>query len=741
MEQKRLFLFFALSMAIVVGWTQVIVPVFFPELLQPPVKQQADAEPDKIPPGEVPPDAAAPDQVVADADQPAASAETSEKNASNGGGKKAPTKAGEAAVVAEGADANPSDTPPAPPEWLTFPEVAVDLGSLDPKTGYFQHVVLTSRGAAVHTIELNDPRYRDLTDPKQPLRVVETISPNVPINGEKSGLLATFATGFPAIDKVLKKKGQSLRDVGWEVVATESDADQPEINSAVEFRLKSPDRALEIRKRYSLAKVPADAATSREVRDTTVEPYELKLDLTITNLTDQKQEEIVYHLQGPVGVPLENVDNTRKFRDIRMGFISDDGSIDNESMTANDVDEGFEVGKLDEWKSPFRYLGVDVQYFAALVIPELPAGMPHPIAVARPMLTAQGPTKTHDDISVDFESIPITLEAGKALTQRFALYAGPKRQVLLEPIGAAAVIDFGFFSPVSRAMLWLLTTLHNQLAIPYAIAIVILTVLVRGSMYPVSLKQAAGAKKMKELQPKIAELRKKYANDKEKMARAQMELFSKHNYNPFAGCLPIFLQLPIFIGLYQALNNAVDLRMARFLWIDNLAAPDALFALPFVVPFVGWTEFNLLPFVTVGLFILQQKMFMPPATDPEQEMQQKMMNFMMLFMGFLFYRVPAGLCIYFIASSLWGIGERKILDWRKEPEAQPADAGDGDSGQKKTKAQGSVQPAGKPKREGIWSKLAAAADAAAEASRLHGQANGQESGKTKPGQAKKPPRG
>jgi YidC/Oxa1 family membrane protein insertase len=99
-------------------------------------------------------------------------------------------------------------------------------------------------------------------------------------------------------------------------------------------------------------------------------------------------------------------------------------------------------------------------------------------------------------------------------------------------------------------------------------------------MYPISRKQAAGAKKMKELQPKIAELKKKYAGDKEKMARAQMELFGKHNYNPMSGCLPMFLQLPIFIGLYQGLNNSVNLRLAPFLWFDNLAAPDALFNMP-----------------------------------------------------------------------------------------------------------------------------------------------------------------
>ena len=140
----------------------------------------------------------------------------------------------------------------------------------------------------------------------------------------------------------------------------------------------------------------------------------------------------------------------------------------------------------------------------------------------------------------------------------------------------------------------------------------------------------------------------------------------------------MLLQLPIFIGLYYGLYTAIDLRAAEFLWIQNLAAPDNLFNMPFKVPFLG-TSFNLLPIITIVLFIAQQKMFMP-TPDPEDEQavwNARIMNFMMVFMGFLFYHVPAGLCLYFIASSLWGMGERKLLDVHKNPAA--ADGGSGGS--------------------------------------------------------------
>jgi YidC/Oxa1 family membrane protein insertase len=139
-----------------------------------------------------------------------------------------------------------------------------------------------------------------------------------------------------------------------------------------------------------------------------------------------------------------------------------------------------------------------------------------------------------------------------------------------------------------------------------------------------------------------------------------MELWRKHKINPIGGCLPLFLQMPIFIGLYTALNSAVDLRLQKLLWIENLAGPDALFRMPFSLPYLGY-DFSLLPLFTVGLFLTQQKMFMPPATDEQQEAQYKMMNMMTLFMGVMFWHQPAGLCIYFIASSLWSIAERKLL--------------------------------------------------------------------------------
>jgi YidC/Oxa1 family membrane protein insertase len=150
-----------------------------------------------------------------------------------------------------------------------------------------------------------------------------------------------------------------------------------------------------------------------------------------------------------------------------------------------------------------------------------------------------------------------------------------------------------------------------------------------------------------------------------------------------AGCLPVLLQMPIFIGLYKGLMIDVELRGSALLshaihWCSNLAAPDMLIdwsgLMPgFVVGFLG-PYFNLLPVITVSLFLVTQKMSMPPATNEQAELQQKMMKYMTVIFGVFFYKVASGLCIYFIASSLWGIAERKMLKKSKgndEVESQP----------------------------------------------------------------------
>jgi YidC/Oxa1 family membrane protein insertase len=230
------------------------------------------------------------------------------------------------------------------------------------------------------------------------------------------------------------------------------------------------------------------------------------------------------------------------------------------------------------------------------------------------------------------------------------------------------------FAAVARAMLAVLHFFYAMVG-NYGIAIVMLTVLVRGAMFPISFKQTQNMARMQALKPEMDRISEKYKGDMQKRSQAIQELYRKHNINPLGGCLPVFLQLPIFIGLYRALMVDVELRLSPLFsetirWCSNLAAPDMFLNWSGVMPeFVNngigifglGPYLNILPLVTVALFLVTQKMAMPPAETEQAIMQQKMMKWMTIFMGLLFYKVASGLCLYFIASSLWGIAERKML--------------------------------------------------------------------------------
>jgi len=239
-----------------------------------------------------------------------------------------------------------------------------------------------------------------------------------------------------------------------------------------------------------------------------------------------------------------------------------------------------------------------------------------------------------------------------------------------------------FFTNVMHTVLWWLYS-AVQYVMPnilvYGVCILLLTVLVRGAMHPVSRKQARTTMKMQALAPELKKLKEKFKDDKQALGMAQMELYRKHGINPMGSCWMMFLQMPVFLGLYYCLQESIHFRLKPFLWIRSLTAPDMVIHWGDKIPWISsWSNygsftylgpyFNLLPVIAVALMIVQQKYTMPPAADEQAAMQQKMMKYMMVFFGLMFYKVAAGLCLYFIASSLWGFAERKLLPKKKPGE-------------------------------------------------------------------------
>ncbi|MFT5324023.1 MAG: YidC/Oxa1 family membrane protein insertase [Planctomycetaceae bacterium] len=663
-QQRRLLVFGLVSFLTFYGW-MFIGPWAFPDLFPP---KQADV-------AEV--DGAAPSDDDASSGD---SGEVSPRDDGDGSGNDdgdSPATASKDSTPDDGdsaAEPKESNAPKLP----DFPTQTVMLGSSDVASGYVLQVELTSVGASVQSATLTDPRYpvaenpENLT-PRPQLRVVgnnlardEVIKP---LTKDRAAL--TVDLNIESVDEAFKKQDirASLRTLNWELLETEKDVDNSNVISGATFRIVSPDGSLEVRKIFQLQRVPADKLNEPEIRQIFGQAYQLDVSIQLRNIS-KKTIAAQYSLQGPVGLPLEDVENARKYRDIKVGFLDEEGAISAELLTASALVKDWKNESVEEWTKPVQYAGVDVQFFAALIVPTGNQVARQSFETLTPtVVTVDTENTERSDISLELKSPEFDIPADGLVQHDFKMYLGPKSLELLAPFKADTIIDYGWFGGISKIMVSLLRRFHGW-GIHYGIAIIMLTVLVRGMMFPISRKQAASSKKMKDLQPQLTAIREKHKDDKQKLAQAQMDLYREADFNPFAGCLPVFLQLPIFISLYQALNNWVDLRMASFLWIDNLAAPDALFEMSFSIPFLG-SSFNLLPLITIVLFYAQQKMFMPPPTTDEMAMQQKMMNFMMIFMGFLFYRVPAGLCVYFIASSAWGMSERKLLEYLPEKKVDP----------------------------------------------------------------------
>ena len=230
----------------------------------------------------------------------------------------------------------------------------------------------------------------------------------------------------------------------------------------------------------------------------------------------------------------------------------------------------------------------------------------------------------------------------------------------------AAFSGMGMFSSIANVLLFVLDGFH-ALTQSWGLAIILLTIAVRAILFPINRRsQTAMARyqtKMKRLQPKIDEIKKRCAKDPAQQRQEQAKLMQQEGaFPPLGGCLPMFLQIPVFIGLFAALRCSFDLRQAPFaLGIKDLALPDRLFAIHLGLPLVGTIEYlNVLPPLMVVLWIWQQK-GMPMPADEQAARMQKMMMWMPVLFGFMLYNYAAGLSLYMITQSGLGILEQKVI--------------------------------------------------------------------------------
>jgi YidC/Oxa1 family membrane protein insertase len=244
-------------------------------------------------------------------------------------------------------------------------------------------------------------------------------------------------------------------------------------------------------------------------------------------------------------------------------------------------------------------------------------------------------------------------------------YFGPKKLSYLKEVGyeLEETINFGWFGPLAKPMLWLLNFFHGIFG-NYGIAIILLTCAVKGAFWPVTHKGMKSMKNMQKIQPKVAKLREKFKDDPAKMNQEMMAMYKTYKVNPLGGCLPMLIQIPFFFALYKVLMAAIELRHAPFmLWINDLSAPDRLM-LGFEIPWLHGIP--VLTLLMGGTMYLQQKMT-PTTADPQQA---KMMQMMPVVFTIMFVNFASGLVLYWFVSNLLSILQQQLIN-RQTVEAVP----------------------------------------------------------------------
>jgi len=311
-------------------------------------------------------------------------------------------------------------------------------------------------------------------------------------------------------------------------------------------------------------------------------------------------------------------------------------------------------------EEPLGWVAVKNKFFAQVLIPS-DGGSRCDIEAGRKDSEAQF---TLSRVSVGIGFPAKVLQSGESFERTTHYYVGPKKYSNLKALGnkqghimLRAWRGWGWWRSACVGLLWLLNILQ-LVTRNYGIAIILLTIIVKIVFWPLTHKGTENMKKMQKLQPQLSKLREKFKDSPKKLQEKQMLLYRENGVNPLAGCLPMFVQMPVFIALFTVLRSAVELRFASFLWIADLSEPEGLLA--GVLPFPAG-GLNILPLAMTGTMILQQRLT-PSAGDPQQ---QKMMQFMPLMMLFIFYNMASALVLYWTVSQLLSILQL-VMQQRKE---------------------------------------------------------------------------
>lgn len=445
--------------------------------------------------------------------------------------------------------------------------------------------------------------------------------------------------------------------------------DSKEALDSTPFAFKE-DQSIPGKTAVFIAKLPsgiiAKKTFSLETEKIPGAPYFLNLTLEFENTTPANFDLSEYGLFLGSAAPLYQAE-----RPTHTGFFwYEGGEMHFEAATA------FKGGWVSAEKSIIRseqgeevkYAGVTDQFFSTVIRPEKPAatrvwGKPTQV-------TLKPDDKAVSAVRAAIALPSFTLTPGTPHTLEYRIFTGPKANTMLRKLentkaagdGWGDMMQYGWFGLVARTLNWLLNFLHSGLdrfstEQSWGLAIICLTLIVRICIWPLHAKSTLSMKRMSKLQPKMKELKEKYADDPNKLNTEMMGLYRKYGINPLGGCLPMLIQIPIFFGFFRMLDYAVELRNQPFLWVDDLSQPDT------VGHFLG-IPINLLPIVMAATSAIQMAM-MPKTGD---KMQQRIMMMMPLMFFFFCYNYASALALYWTTQNIFSIGQTWLMNKIPEPE-------------------------------------------------------------------------
>jgi YidC/Oxa1 family membrane protein insertase len=523
---------------------------------------------------------------------------------------------------------SPPPGPPAPVVEAVQKDEPLDWFDLD--NGKLK-VRLTNKGAGVHeaTVLVPDQKPMDLLKPFQPV---------------------------PHLAVVANSPGEDTSTMGWTVAEKVAGK-----SITYQFKLKN---GVVLAKKFSL------------------EPgrNEIDVELTVTNSQPDKPQDVRLRMVALTGL---SHDSPYRYDYYGSGLISTIGGWSRTTLpVAYDAPQPrpgtenqknppkvypFEVPAEEQGRRQIEWVGLRNRYATVVLRSKEDLGWLRRIEFL-PTLQLEGPEGT----ALKALAVEADLREARAVTNqahlaRFSLVLAPIRSEDLAavPGGESHLLSYGcwgLFNPIGKFILWLIGIAY-WLTHNYGWAIILTTLVIRLALFPLSKKSQVSMARMADLQPKLNVLRERYPDDQAKQQQETMKLFKEHGVNPLSGCLPILMQLPIFIGLYSVLDISLVFRHAPFLgWINDLSQPDRLIA--FRQPINLWVttigEFNLVPIVMTVTWFLQAY-YAPRPQDPKLAAQQRMMLFMPIVFGLLCYSLASGLSLYLFVNSLLAMIEQKII--------------------------------------------------------------------------------